>query len=45
MSCLSLPPFTDATATSTARIAEDAWKSRDSAHIGLADTPDSRRRP
>jgi uncharacterized protein len=37
-----LPPFTFATATEKARLAEDAWNSRDPARVALAYTPDSR---
>jgi nuclear transport factor 2 (NTF2) superfamily protein len=36
------PPFTDATAAQKARLAEDAWNSRDPARVVLAYTPDSR---
>jgi nuclear transport factor 2 (NTF2) superfamily protein len=35
------PPFTDATAAEKARLAEDAWNSRDPARVALAYTPDS----
>ena len=42
MSRPPLPPFTDATATEKARLAEDAWNSRDPARVALAYTPDSR---
>ena len=37
-----LPPFTAATAAQKARMAEDAWNSRDPARVALAYTPDSR---
>jgi uncharacterized protein len=37
-----LPPFTAETAARKARIAEDAWNSRDPARVALAYTPDSR---
>ena len=36
-----LPPFTFETATQKARLAEDAWNSRDPARVALAYTPDS----
>lgn len=36
-----LPPFTDETAAQKARLAEDAWNSRDPARVALAYTPDS----
>ena len=36
-----LPPFTDATARQKARLAEDAWNSRDPARVALAYTADS----
>ncbi|MFN7023605.1 MAG: DUF1348 family protein [Pseudorhizobium sp.] len=36
-----LPPFTDETATEKARMAEDAWNSRDPARVSLAYTADS----
>jgi len=36
-----LPPFTDATAAAKARLAEDAWNSRDPARVALAYTPES----
>lgn len=42
MSRPPLPPFTDATAAEKARLAEDAWNSRDPARVALAYTPDSR---
>jgi nuclear transport factor 2 (NTF2) superfamily protein len=42
MSRPPLPPFTDETAVSKARAAEDAWNSRDPARVALAYTPDSR---
>ena len=35
------PPFTDETAAQKARMAEDAWNSRDPARVALAYTPDS----
>jgi nuclear transport factor 2 (NTF2) superfamily protein len=37
-----LPPFTLETAAQKARLAEDAWNSRDPARVALAYTPDSR---
>ena len=37
-----LPPFTAETAAQKARLAEDAWNSRDPARVALAYTPDSR---
>jgi uncharacterized protein len=37
-----LPPFTNETATLKARLAEDAWNSRDPEKVALAYTPDSR---
>jgi nuclear transport factor 2 (NTF2) superfamily protein len=37
-----LPPFDDVTAAQKARMAEDAWNSRDPARVALAYTPDSR---
>ena len=37
-----LPPFTAETAGQKARLAEDAWNSRDPARVALAYTPDSR---
>jgi nuclear transport factor 2 (NTF2) superfamily protein len=37
-----LPPFTDETAAQKARLAEDAWNSRDPARVALAYTSDSR---
>lgn len=37
-----LPPFTAESAVLKARMAEDAWNSRDPARIALAYTPDSR---
>ena len=37
-----LPPFTDATAAEKARLAEDAWNSRDPARVTLAYTADSK---
>ncbi len=42
MSRPPLPPFTDETAAQKARIAEDAWNSRDPARVALAYTQDSR---
>ncbi len=42
MSRPPLPPFTAETATQKARIAEDAWNSRDPVRVSLAYTPDSR---
>lgn len=36
-----LPPFTAETAAEKARLAEDAWNSRDPARVALAYTPDS----
>ena len=36
-----LPPFTDETARQKARMAEDAWNSRDPVRVSLAYTPDS----
>ncbi len=36
-----LPPFTSETAVQKARLAEDAWNSRDPAKVALAYTPDS----
>ncbi|TXG83511.1 MAG: nuclear transport factor 2 family protein [Sphingomonadales bacterium] len=42
MSRPPLPPFTAATAAQKARMAEDAWNSRDPAKVALAYTPDSR---
>jgi len=36
-----LPPFTDETAARKARLAEDAWNSRDPQRVALAYTPDS----
>jgi nuclear transport factor 2 (NTF2) superfamily protein len=41
MSRPPLPPFTDASAAEKARLAEDAWNSRDTARVALAYTPDS----
>lgn len=41
MSRPPLPPFTDETAGQKARLAEDAWNSRDPARVALAYTPDS----
>jgi nuclear transport factor 2 (NTF2) superfamily protein len=37
-----LPPFTAETAARKARMAEDAWNSRDPERVSLAYTPDSR---
>lgn len=37
-----LPPFTAVTAAQKARMAEDAWNSRDPQRVSLAYTPDSR---
>lgn len=37
-----LPPFTRETAVQKARLAEDAWNSRDPHRVALAYTPDSR---
>ena len=37
-----LPPFTAETAARKARMAEDAWNSRDPARVALAYSPDSR---
>lgn len=37
-----LPPFTEDTARQKVRAAEDAWNTRDPAHVALAYTPDSR---
>ncbi len=42
MSRPPLPPFTDETAAQKARLAEDAWNSRDPARVALAYTTDSR---
>ncbi|MBN8819259.1 MAG: nuclear transport factor 2 family protein [Sphingomonas sp.] len=42
MSRPPLPPFTDETAAQKARMAEDAWNSRDPAKVALAYTTDSR---
>jgi len=36
------PPFTSETAMQKARMAEDAWNSRDSGKVALAYTPDTR---
>jgi uncharacterized protein len=41
MSHPPLPPFTTGTAAQKARMAEDAWNSRDPARVALAYTPDS----
>ena len=38
MSRPPLPPFTDETAAQKARLAEDAWNSRDPARVALAYT-------
>ena len=37
-----LPPFTRTTAAQKARMAEDAWNSRDPERVSMAYTPDSR---
>src|ERR1700739_3164022 len=37
-----LPPFTEETAAEKARLAEDAWNTRDPAHVALAYSADSR---
>lgn len=37
-----LPPFTSETAAQKARLAEDAWNTRDPARVALAYTTDSR---
>ena len=37
-----LPPFTSETAARKARLAEDAWNTRDPEHVSLAYTKDSR---
>ena len=42
MSRPPLPPFTSETAAKKARLAEDAWNSRDPARVALAYTEDSR---
>ena len=42
MSRPPLPPFTDVTAAQKARLAEDAWNSRDPVKVSLAYTSDSR---
>ena len=42
MSRPPLPPFTVETAAQKARIAEDAWNTRDPARVALAYTIDSR---
>lgn len=42
MSRPPLPPFTAETAPAKARMAEDAWNSRDPERVSLAYTPDSR---
>jgi uncharacterized protein len=42
MSRPPLPPFTAATAAQKARMAEDAWNTRDPARVALAYTTDSR---
>jgi len=42
MSRPPLPPFDSETAAQKARMAEDAWNSRDPARVALAYTPDSR---
>jgi nuclear transport factor 2 (NTF2) superfamily protein len=41
MSRPPLPPFTAETAAQKARLAEDAWNSRDPSRVALAYTPDS----
>jgi nuclear transport factor 2 (NTF2) superfamily protein len=41
MSRLPLPPFTPETAAQKARLAEDAWNSRDPEKVSLAYTPNS----
>ena len=41
MSRPPLPPFDDEAAAHKARLAEDAWNSRDPARVALAYTPDS----
>jgi len=41
MSRPPLPPFTAETAAQKARLAEDAWNSRDPVRVALAYTPDS----
>src|SRR6059058_5147527 len=42
MSRPPLPPFTSETAAQKARLAEDAWNTRDAARVALAYTADSR---
>lgn len=42
MSRLPLPPFDAVSAAQKARMAEDAWNSRDPERVALAYTPDSR---
>ncbi len=42
MSRPPLPPFTKETAAQKARMAEDAWNSRDPERVALAYTEDSR---
>ena len=42
MSRPPLPPFTKETAAQKARMAEDAWNSRDPVRVSLAYTEDSR---
>ncbi len=42
MSRPPLPPFNEETAAQKARLAEDAWNSRDPARVALAYTPESR---
>lgn len=42
MSRSPTPPFTTETASQKARLAEDAWNSRDPARVALAYTPDCR---
>jgi len=41
MSRPPFPPFTEETAAQKARMAEDAWNSRDPARVALAYTPDT----
>ena len=41
MSRPPLPPFDDFTAAQKARLAEDAWNSRDPVRVALGYTPDS----
>ena len=42
MSRPPFPPFNAETAAQKARMAEDAWNTRDPARVALAYTPDSR---